>query len=143
MSGCVLHAPVRSRKTELGDELSTSLITAERLRVSVNESKSFKTECSEVARMAEHDRLLKKSSLDRVRLNDWLLCFHFVDDLESSNHSCSFYSLVQISKVYRPYKSSKLSVYNSDIGGSGSVRTSKERRDNENPEVKHELRRSV
>ena len=28
----------------------------------------------------------------------------------------------------------------SDIGGSGSVRTRKERRDNENPEVKHELK---
>ncbi|KAL0658024.1 hypothetical protein Bca4012_078609 [Brassica carinata] len=36
--------------------------------------------------------------------------------------------------------SSKLSVYSSDIGGSGSVKTSKERRDNENPKVKHELR---
>ena len=50
-------------------------------------------------------RLLKKSSLDRVWLSDWLICFHFVDDLESSKHSCSIHSLVQINKVYRPYKS--------------------------------------
>ncbi|KAJ4877909.1 armadillo repeat only 4 [Raphanus sativus] len=40
-------------ESRIGDELSTSLITAERLRVSVDEAKSFKTECGEVGKQAD------------------------------------------------------------------------------------------
>ncbi|KAG2261448.1 hypothetical protein Bca52824_068527 [Brassica carinata] len=71
-------------------------------------------------------------------LDDYLFrlsCFDvFVDDhLESSKHSCSIHSLVQINKVY----GDRIRVLSRVC--SGSVRTRKEMRDNEDPEVKHEL----
>lgn len=41
------------QESRIGDELSSSLLTAERLRSSVEEAKSFKTECGEVGKQAD------------------------------------------------------------------------------------------
>lgn len=104
-----------------------------------------------VARMAEFDPVAQDEFARQSVIKPLVTLLSldvFVDDLQLSKHN-SIHSLVQMNKgiekdpsvkIYRPYKSSKSNVYR-DIGGSGS-RTGnvKKERDNENPEVKHELK---
>ncbi|KAL0717851.1 hypothetical protein Bca4012_067173 [Brassica carinata] len=101
-----------------------------------------------VARMAEHDSIAQEEFARQSVIKPLVTLLSldvFFDDLEPSKHN-SIESLVQMNKdpalkVYKPYKSSKSNVY-SDIGsGSGSrTGTLKKERDNESPEVKHELK---
>ncbi|KAF8100911.1 hypothetical protein N665_0214s0070 [Sinapis alba] len=101
-----------------------------------------------VARMAEHDSIAQEEFARQSVIKPLVTLLSldvFVDDLEPSKHN-SIHSLVQMNKdpalkVYKPYKSSKSNVYSEIGGGSGSrTGTLKKERDNESPEVKHELK---
>ncbi|CAH8383465.1 unnamed protein product [Eruca vesicaria subsp. sativa] len=103
-----------------------------------------------VARMAEFDAVAQEEFARQSVIKPLVTLLSldvFVDDLEPSggNKHSSIHSLVQMNReVYKPYKSLKSNVY-SEIGGgsgSGSSRTGnlKKERDNESPEVKHELK---
>ncbi|KAJ0252918.1 Armadillo repeat only 4 [Hirschfeldia incana] len=89
-----------------------------------------------VARMAEHDPIAQEEFARQSVIKPLVTLLSLDDDLEPSKHS-SIHSLV---KVYKPYKSSKSNAY-SEIGdGSSGTRVLKKERDNESPEVKHELK---
>ena len=103
-----------------------------------------------VARMAEHDPVAQEEFARQSVIKPLVTLLSldvFVDDLEpSSKQHSSIHSLVQMNKdpVSKAYKSFKSNVY-SEIGGSGSgsgsvSRVLKKERDNESPEVKHELK---
>ncbi|XP_013606351.1 PREDICTED: uncharacterized protein LOC106313153 [Brassica oleracea var. oleracea] len=101
-----------------------------------------------VARMAEHDPVAQEEFARQSVIKPLVTLLSldvFVDDLEpSSKQHSSIHSLVQMNKdpVSKAYKSFKSNVY-SEIGGSGSgsgSRILKKERDNESPEVKHELK---
>ncbi|CAN6969885.1 hypothetical protein BRARA_I00257 [Brassica rapa] len=99
-----------------------------------------------VARMAEHDPIAQEEFARQSVIKPLVTLLSldvFVDDLEpSSKQHSSIHSLVQMNKdpVSKAYRSSKSNVY-SEFGGSGSgSRILKKERDNESPEVKHELK---
>jgi hypothetical protein len=135
---------VRSIVNELGVPIIVQVLGDSSVRVQIKVA-------TLVARMAEHDPVAQDEFARQSVIKPLVTLLSldvFVDDIHLSKHN-SIHSLVQMnkevekdpsSKLYRPLKSSKSNVYR-DIGGSGS-RTGnfKKERDNENPEVKHELK---
>ncbi|XP_024007070.1 uncharacterized protein LOC18011713 [Eutrema salsugineum] len=138
---------VRSIVNELGVPIIVQVLGDSPVRVQIKVA-------TLVARMAEHDPIAQDEFARQSVIKPLVTLLSldvFVDDLQVplSKHN-SIHSLVQMNKdiekdaslkIYRPYKSSKSNVYR-DIGVSGSRTTGnfKKERDNENPEVKHELK---
>ncbi|XP_010554151.1 PREDICTED: uncharacterized protein LOC104824003 [Tarenaya hassleriana] len=105
-----------------------------------------------VARMAEHDAVAQDEFARQSVIKPLVTLLSldvFLDDMQSSKHN-SIPSLVQMNKEigrdqsHKSYKSytSSLSLYRDTGGGTGS-RTGpyhKKERENENPELKHELK---
>uniref|UniRef100_A0A1J3DQW1 DUF7792 domain-containing protein n=1 Tax=Noccaea caerulescens TaxID=107243 RepID=A0A1J3DQW1_NOCCA len=136
---------VRSIVNELGVPIIVQVLADSPIRVQIKVA-------TLVARMAEHDPIAQDEFARQSVIKPLVTLLSldvFVDDIHLSKHN-SIHSLVQMNKeiekdpslkIYRPYKSSKSNVYR-DIGGSGGSRIGnfKKERDNENPEVKHELK---
>ncbi|CAA7061683.1 unnamed protein product [Microthlaspi erraticum] len=134
---------VRSIVNELGVPIIVQVLADSPVRVQIKVA-------TLVARMAEHDPIAQDEFARQSVIKPLVTLLSldvFVDDIHLSKHN-SIHSLVQMNKeiekdpslkLHRPFKSSKSNVY-SDISGSSRIGNFKKERDNENPEVKHELK---